>query len=566
MRFLRNFFLSSLRNRLLVLTILLVILISGSVLAFVSLQIRNLTYSKLQQDFTNTYQTFKRFLTLRNERLVESCLLISELPNLKASLSTKDFETIRHYIVSSEESPAKLAEVDIFTLTDDRGRVLFRLDRSDRYGDTLATLPFIRRALEGKDPAKDDISIWVIDEKLYQTVTVPIYQTYLVGTLTLGKRITQEEASSLKADTQSDITFLLGSRVVASTHSNIAQVDLLRSYLVNQSSLDAGMSGDKNIQREVSLNGELFLCAFSKASKESNAVYVMAVSVDQALAAFQRIENAVVVVGVVALILAIMGAFLMAERITAPLRKLVTGTEAIRAGNYDFQLELESSDEIGKLARSFNDMVLGLKERFLMSKFISSSTVEMIRQEKGTIRLGGERKNVTVLFSDIRGFTSFSERVEPEVVIDLLSKYLSRQAALVIKHNGIIDKYVGDQLIAVFEGEDMVDEAVLCAIEIQQVISDLNKENKEDILVGVGINTGMAIVGNVGGEERMDHTVLGNNMNLGARLCSSAKAGQIIISESSWRLLKSKDVHTKTLEAISVKGMSRPMQTYEVLY
>lgn len=192
--------------------------------------------------------------------------------------------------------------------------------------------------------------------------------------------------------------------------------------------------------------------------------------------------------------------------------------------------------------------------------------MEMIRKEGDKLHLGGERRNVTVLFSDIRGFTAFSEKVEPEVVIELLSRYLSRQASIVISHNGIIDKYVGDELIAIFEGPDMVDDAVLCAIEIQRAINVLNTGNTEDIRVGIGINTGMAIVGNVGGEERMDHTVLGNNMNLGSRLCSIALSGQIIVSESSWRSLKSKEVKTRSLEAIIVKGISTPVQTYEVLY
>ena len=568
MKFFRTLLVPSLRNRLLVLTIMLVVIVSGSVLFVLNIQIRDLTNAKLQQDFTNTYHTFQRFLTLRNERLVESCYLISELPVLKAQLSTKDPSTINAYVLKSDESPAKLLEVDIFTLTNEKGQVLFRLDQPEKWGDTIASLASVQKAVDGKDPSSKDISIWVIDDKLYQTVTVPIYQPYLIGTLTLGKRITHDEAALLKQDTQSDITFLLGNRVVATTHTDIGQVDLLRSYLINRSFLDAGMAGGKSIQQEVRLDGEQFLCAFSRASAGTDVVYVMAVSVDQAIAAFRKIESVVVLVGLVALVLAIVGAFFLAEGITAPLRRLVVGTEAIRAGNYEFQLELKlkSTDEIGMLARSFNEMVLGLKERFLMSKFVSSSTVQMIRQEKGEVRLGGERKNVTVFFSDIRGFTSFSERVEPEVVIDLLNKYLSKQAAIVAKHQGIVDKYVGDEVIAIFEGEDMVDQAVLCAVEIQREIAELNKANTEDIRVGIGINTGMAIVGNVGSEERMDHTVLGNNMNLGARLCSIAQPGQIIISESSWRLLKTKSVRTKTLDVVSVKGMSRPMQTYEVVY
>ena len=134
MAFLRNLFVPSLRNRLLVLTIMLVVVVSGSVLLVLNLEVQNLTNSKLQQDFTNTYRTFQRFLTLRNERLVESCYLISELPVLKAQLSTKDPLTISRYVLKSDESPAKLLEVDIFTLTNEKGQVLFRWDP---YSDTI---------------------------------------------------------------------------------------------------------------------------------------------------------------------------------------------------------------------------------------------------------------------------------------------------------------------------------------------------------------------------------------------------------------------------------------------
>jgi class 3 adenylate cyclase len=557
---------TSVRNRLLILTAMLVILVAGSVLMIVNYEVRSLTDAKLEQDFVTTYHIFNRFLSLRNERLVESCMLISELPVLKAQLSTRDPATIKDYILSREESPARLVGVDLFTLTNEKGEVLFRLDRPEKFGDTLSGNPFVRRALEGKDPSPDDIAFWVIDEQLYQTVTVPIYQHFIIGTLTLGKRITLEEARALKADTRSDITFLLGNRIVASTHSDLAQIDLLRSYIADRAEFDAQTGRGKRIQREVKLDGEQFLCAFARASATTDAIYVMAVSVDQASAEFRKIEKIILIIGGLALILAIIGAFFLAEGITAPLRKLAAGTEQIRAGNYDFQLPVGSQDELGMLARSFNEMVVGLKERFMMSKFLSSSTMKMIRKEGDRLQLGGERRNVTVFFSDIRGFTAFSERVEPETVIELLNRYLSRQASIVVKHHGVIDKYVGDELIAIFEGEDMVDHAVLCAMEIQQAVETLNQDRTDDIRVGIGINTGMAIVGNVGGEERMDHTVLGNNMNLGARLCSIAQSGQIVLSESSWRLLKSREVHTRPLEVITVKGISRPVQTYEVVY
>lgn len=566
MNFFRLFSAPTLRNKIYALSVGLVVILVGVVLLVVDRQVERQTMTKISADFQSTYQNFDRFLKLRNARLQESCLLISELPVLKAQLSTKDPATLKDYFLHREESPARIVQVDILTLTDNRGQVLFRLDRPEKFGDTLSALPFINRALQGYDPAPDEITTWVDDGKLYQIATVPIIQSYVIGTLTLGQRLTQKEVELLKQDTNSDITFILANRIVASTLSDLRQLDLLRSYLVDRDTINKMINQAKNVQKEVTLDKERYLCAFAQVSKSGDAIYVMAISMDKALASLHAIEQVILFVGLLAVVLALASGYFLAKGVTAPVQRLVEAMEKIRGGNYDFQLSLSSHDEIGKLARSFNEMVNGLKERLLMSKFVSSSTVEMIRQEGGKLHLGGERRNVTVFFSDIRGFTAYSEQVQPEVVIDLLNGYLSAQSKLIIKHHGIIDKYVGDEVVAIFEGPDMVDNAILAGIEIQKEIHRLSKESSRDIMIGIGINTGMAIVGNVGSEERMDHTVLGNNMNLGARLCSMAQPGQIIISESSWRLAKSKEIVAKPLESITAKGIGRPVQIYDVIY
>ncbi|HLE33511.1 MAG TPA: adenylate/guanylate cyclase domain-containing protein [Bacteroidota bacterium] len=561
--FLRKLLAPTLRNKIYLLVVGLVGVLIYAVLTIVDRQVESQTMAKMEEDFQSNYRNFDRFLKLRNERLRESCLLISELPVLKANLETKDHATLKGYFLSNE-SPAQLVQIDILILTDARGRVLFRLDRPEMHGDTLAALHFIKRAMEGADPEPGEVISWVNDEKLFQISTFPIIQRgYVIGTMTIGNRLTQAEADQMKKDTQSEVTFLLGKRVVASTHSDIGQVDLLRAYLVDRDSVNAQIGREEETQREITLDGERFMCVFAKVSPSGDAVYVMGSSVDKALASLQVIERVILAVGALALIIALVGGFALARGITAPVQTLVDATEKIRAGNYDVQLASSSKDEIGKLSQSFNEMVIGLRERILMSKFVSVSTVEMIR-EGGKLQLGGERRNVTVFFSDIRGFTSFSERVQPEVVIDTLNKYLSMQARLVVKHHGVIDKYVGDELVAIFEGSEMVDNALLAATEIQKEIGKLNRDNPENIQIGIGINTGMAIVGNVGSEERMDHTVLGNNMNLGARLCSIAQPGQILISESSWRQAKVKEVSFKPLDAITVKGIARPVPIYEV--
>ena len=556
----------TLRNKIYLLVVGLVGVLVFAVLTIVDRKVESQTMEKMKDDFQSNYQNFNRFLKLRNERLRESCLLISELPVLKANLRLGDPATMKDYILNRDESPARIVRIDILTITDAYGKVLFRFDRPELSGDTLASLPFIKRAMEGRDQEPGDVATWVNDEKLYQIASVPIVQGgYVIGTLTIGNRLTQDEVEQLKADTQSEITFLLGSRVVASTHSDIGQVDLVRAYLLDRDSINAQIGRGENIQREVTLGAERFLCAFAQVSSSGDAIYVMASSVDKALASLQVIESVILAVGALAIIIALIGGFVLARGITAPVQTLVDATEKIRAGNYDVQLGSSSKDEIGRLSQSFNEMVIGLRERIMMSKFVSASTVEMIR-EGGKLQLGGERRNVTVFFSDIRGFTAFSERVQPEVVIDTLNKYLSTQARLIVKHHGVIDKYVGDEVVAIFEGPDMADNALHAAMEIQKEVRNLSRDNPENIQIGIGINTGMAIVGNVGSEERMDHTVLGNNMNLGARLCSIAQPGQILVSESSWRLAKSKEVRVNPLDAITVKGITRPVPIYEVLY
>jgi adenylate cyclase len=182
------------------------------------------------------------------------------------------------------------------------------------------------------------------------------------------------------------------------------------------------------------------------------------------------------------------------------------------------------------------------------------------------VRLGGERKRATVFFSDIRGFTAFAERVEPERVVAMLNRCLSRQAAIVKQFGGDIDKYVGDEMVAVFEGERMADRALAAALEIQEQFQrDALFERNDRIRIGIGINTGEMVMGAMGSEERMDYTVIGDSVNLGARLCSAAKGGQILISEHVLSYLaEPQNFKLIALDPIKVKGKEKPVKVYEL--
>lgn len=244
------------------------------------------------------------------------------------------------------------------------------------------------------------------------------------------------------------------------------------------------------------------------------------------------------------------------------------GDVAQRVGDGDFSVmaTVHARDEIGDLAGRINEMIIGLRERFHLQKFVSQQTVDAVRQaDSFGVKLGGERKTATVFFSDVRGFTSFSEKVEPERVVAMLNSILSRQTTIVKKYGGDIDKFVGDELVAVFLGEDMVRRAVECAVEIQKTMNDVAATAGEDVGIGIGINTGEMVMGAMGSEDRMDFTVIGDAVNLGARLCSAAPRGHILISENSARYLSGSDaVQLLKLDPIRVKGKERPIEIFEV--
>lgn len=561
-----------LRNKLLIGVGGLIIILFIGVLLFISNKIESQTREQIQNNFERTRNTFERIQQYRFDRLLESCILISEQPQFKANVDlAKNFidEVIHQTVLFNAFEFKELVVSDLIIITNTKGELIVRTDKPDLYGIDYSNFPFIKSALEGNDP--EFVSVYIEEENVFQVVSVPILlRNDILGTLTIGFKIKKGDADQLKIDTKSEVSFLLNHKIIATTLDDEQSIDLAKATFVFEDEINAVMQGKIIINSiEYELKNERYLIVFSffeKEHKKSEAMYAIAISLDAALEPLREMQSFILIIGLIAIIIAFIISFFIAKGVTSPVQKLVQGAHRIGSGDYNFSINIKTTDEIGTLAKAFNEMTSGLRERFEMEKFVSSSTLNMIRQsEKEGVKLGGERKNVTVFFSDIRGFTSFSEKVDPEEVIGMLNMYLSKQAKLVLHHGGVIDKYVGDELVAVFEGENMVDNAVLCAIEIQKEMERLNTELTHNIKIGIGINTGMVVMGNMGSEERMDYTVLGSNVNLGARLCSSAQPGEIILSESSYRSLKLK-VKTVPLEPIFVKGISKSVQVYKVNY
>jgi class 3 adenylate cyclase len=230
---------------------------------------------------------------------------------------------------------------------------------------------------------------------------------------------------------------------------------------------------------------------------------------------------------------------LLGSRFTRPILTIAEAASKVAAGNLNVRLDIKTHDEIEDLGERFNSMVQELRRKEMMQKFISSSTIDMI--EKGDARhlkLGGQHQTATLLFSDIRQFTSICENKQPQEVVAIANFYLNLQAGIIKKWNGDIDKFVGDEVMALFSGEDSIRQALNAALEIQRTIKRENghrlKRGLITVEVGIGINHGEVVVGNIGSHDRMDFTAMGSVVNLAAKLCNRARGAEILIDKRSY--------------------------------
>jgi len=255
------------------------------------------------------------------------------------------------------------------------------------------------------------------------------------------------------------------------------------------------------------------------------------------------------------------------------------------AGNFNSiiqelnELKRDISEQSVQLMTYSRNLTLSYKRiqeeedlRRMLTRYVGDNLVERLIKSKDEVFLEHERTEATILFADIRAFSTFSERMEAEEVVTMLNRFFSTMSGIIFKYNGVLDKFVGDQIMAVFglipsENKGSCD-AIRAAIEMQDTIEkmmkDENKEYKESFDIGIGINTGIVIVGSVGSESRKDHTVIGDSVNIAARLEKMAGGGEIIVG---------KETHSQTKGLfriqeegkIYVKNKIEPVLCYKVL-
>jgi class 3 adenylate cyclase len=210
-----------------------------------------------------------------------------------------------------------------------------------------------------------------------------------------------------------------------------------------------------------------------------------------------------------------------------------------------------------------------LRSKFeLFQKMVSPAVIE--RLDPDSLRLGGDRRIVTCLFADVRGFTNFSEYLDPVQLLDVLNRYLGAAADAVLLHEGTLDKFLGDAVMAIFNAPEQQDDhtlgAVRAALQMRNDILALHEVMAPQyrLSFGIAINYGEAVVGLIGTKQRVDYTAIGDTINTAKRIQENAKAGQVLLSDSAFEQVKD-HVIVNALEPMKVKGRVQPVQVYELL-
>jgi adenylate cyclase len=438
-------------------------------------------------------------------------------------------------------------------LADTRGRT----DESQR-----AAFEILRTQAEASD-YQEATGYGFMEDTFSQMVMVPLLAPppEVVAWVGLAFSIEESTAQELKQDSALEVSFLLGGtspRVIASTLSPALAGELVRETNAREIA-----------STELDLNGDPYITTLRRLETAGGEPVwiVLQRSLEVELAPSRLLERIILFVTLASLALAAAAALWIARGISRPVQRLAVHTAVIARGDYTTRLQLDRADELGQLAEGFNRMSIGLAERDqvrdLLDKNVSPEVATQLMRDGAA--LGGEEREVTILFADLRGFTTLSETLPPREVVTLLNRYLDRMSTAIETHGGVIDKFIGDEIMALFGAPvaqpDSADRALAAALGMRAALVALNAEfateGRPPLAFGIGVNTAHVIAGNIGSHRRLNYSVIGDGVNIAARLQTltrqSAHEADIILSEATLQATRRTWI-TRRLGSVAVKG------------
>jgi len=553
------------RSRLLFYFVGLFALTLASIFVFVDRVFQQNAEAAIRNELTVTERVFSRLLQERNAQLTQWAIALAGDFAFKSVMATHDHDTLLSALLNLSKrvgaDAAMLVSVDYELLAD------------VAHPENAGKLPFfaadmIRQAEEYGTAS----TLALIDKLPYQLIAVPILAPDPIAWLCIGFKIDQGVLNQLKQLTQLEISILslskTGSVLHASTLMSVDNVMLNNDWQqsVGKASFFENYQNSPYLSRLVVLHKQ----------DDFSIVALIQRSWHGALADSYRLRWLMMLIALAGMAIVLLISVWLAKTVSKPMQILVKGVRAIGLGDYRYKVQLAASDEIGELGRAFNEMSKQLAEkekiRNLLGKVVSPAVVNELMNSE--ITLGGELREITALFSDLAGFTTIAESMQPEPLVALLNDYLTQMSNQINANDGVIDKFIGDAIVA-FWGAPVIEEhhavlALKSALAMQHALAQLRQHwltlGLPLLAMRIGVNTGLAVVGNMGSIDRMDYTMMGDTVNLAARLEGANKVygSDILLSEYTYAQVN--DVFLcRELDRVRVQGKRQPVRVYQLI-
>ncbi len=514
-----------------------------------------------------TARTLQTIMAARESTLRKYARLLASDYAFKNLVGTGDSETI----LSGFQSYQRRLNADSMVLLGLDGKVLS--DTMARQQPDYSDLLHAAQA----HPQNENSGIVRIGAAAYQMVLVPLNAPQQVAWVGIGFSITDSLAQELEQQTHTQVSLIQHQksgaqhpRLLASTLERRQRPDFIAHVQANATHIyHIPLLGSDYVTLALPLD------RISPGQQNTIVSAVLQRSLDEALTDFRALRWKLLSVFVFSSLFAIFAGSVIARLVTRPLLQLAHSAEKIRAGQYEMVGNLGYHDEFAELGHTFNNMVHGLIERdqvrSLLGKVVSPAVAQELLSRQ--IELGGEEREVSILFSDIRDFTTLAEGRTPGAILAMLNTCFGVMSDIIDSHQGVVDKYIGDAIMALFgapiSAPDDPAHALSCALDMMQALATLNQtfiqQGWPALKIGIGIHTGIVVAGNVGSNSRLNYTVLGDNVNLAARLESLCKKYQVDIIVSEATALHCPEFAFRELDRVRVKGKRQAVRIYQLL-
>lgn len=559
------------QTRLLVFLLLPLLAVLLAVQQTVSRVSRENAYNLILRDLQQTVRNFEGALADRNYILATAGDVLWDDFGFKEAYGTRDAATIDSAL---HNLLGRLADADFIAFTDYRDDTVLASTLASVTEGAMAPWPSLLETAKARDrrgeyPEADDVL--VLGSKPFHLALLPFFNPDLENWVTLGFEIDQDLVEIFRDSVAADISVLLQDQQAWRIHASTLPDALQASLLQLGNSLDPSASGQL-----LELQGDTWVTLVANIGQDAGQVRLL---LQRSLAAelqpYEALERRLLQIFAVGLVVLLAGLLLVSRQVTRPVKALVAGAQRIAQGDYLQRVELRQEDEVGQLAAAFNAMAQGLAEkervRILLGKVVSPEIAnELLSRD---VELGGEEREVTVLFADVRGFTALCEGQSPQGILALLNEYFSAVTAVIEAEGGVVDKYIGDAVMALFGAplvySDAPARAVRAALGMQQAMLELNRSfaarGLKPIDIGIGVHSDRVVVGNMGSRTRLNYTAIGDGVNLASRLEGLTKYYGVALVVSAQTAAASPGMHWLELDRVRVKGKQEAVRILEAL-